>query len=102
MGAAEKQTLFSTTLGCVADFQNGGAWKESEYVDSGVPVTRVTNCQSGTVDLSGCKYLSFSSAKKYERHRLIKGDLIVATVGSHPRLYYCSRPWSCQSSQDEH
>lgn len=84
MGAAEKQTLFSTTLGCVADFQNGGAWKESEYVDSGVPVTRVTNCQSGTVDLSGCKYLSFSSAKKYERHRLIKGDLIVATVGSHP------------------
>ena len=84
MGAAEKQTLFSTTLGCVADFQNGGAWKESEYVDSGVPVTRVTNCQSGTVDLSGCKYLSFSSTKKYERHRLIKGDLIVATVGSHP------------------
>lgn len=84
MGAAEKQVLLSTTLGCVADFQNGGAWKEGEYVDSGVPVTRVTNCQSGTVDLRDCKYLSFSSAKKYERHRLIKGDLIVATVGSHP------------------
>lgn len=84
MGAVEKQALLSTTLGCVADFQNGGAWKENEYVDSGVPVTRVTNCQSGTVDLSGCKYLSFSSAKKYERYRLIKGDLIVATVGSHP------------------
>lgn len=84
MGAAEKQVLLSTTLGCVADFQNGGAWKEGEYVDSGVPVTRVTNCQSGTVDLRECKYLSFSSAKKYERHRLIKDDLIVATVGSHP------------------
>lgn len=84
MGAAEQHELLSTTLGCVVDFQNGGAWKESEYVDSGVPVTRVTNCQSGTVDLSGCKYLSFASAKRYERHQLIKGDLIVATVGSHP------------------
>ena len=84
MDMAEKQKLFSTTLGGVVDFQNGGAWKEDEYVVSGVPVTRVTNCQSGTVDLSGCKYLSFASAKRYEKHQLVEGDLIVATVGSHP------------------
>jgi type I restriction enzyme S subunit len=72
------------TLGEIADFTNGGAWNQEEYVDVGVPVVRVTDVKGETVDLTGCKYLPNSSLKKYERHQLRTGDLVICTVGSHP------------------
>lgn len=71
-------------LNVLAEFQNGGAWKESEYADEGISVVRVTNCKDGSVDLSDCKFLSPSSFEKYAKHELRTGELIVATVGSHP------------------
>ncbi len=71
-------------LGEVANFTNGGAWKQDEYTDTGVPVVRVTDIQNGTVDLTDCKYLSAESRDKYEKHMLCRGDLVITTVGSHP------------------
>jgi type I restriction enzyme S subunit len=68
----------------VACFINGGAWKQSEYVESGVPVVRVSDCKNGVVDLTACKFLPPSSYSKYHKHRLCAGDLVIATVGSHP------------------
>jgi type I restriction enzyme S subunit len=79
-----KQEWVQTKLGSVATFTNGGAWNASEYVDSGIPVVRVTDCQNGTVDVSACKYLSEAAYAKYRKHVITEGDLIVATVGSHP------------------
>jgi type I restriction enzyme, S subunit len=73
-----------TELGKVAMFINGGAWKANEYAEKGIPVVRVTDCQSGTVDLSSCKYLPLSALDRYSAHELVEGDLIIATVGSHP------------------
>lgn len=67
----------------VADFINGGAWNESEYSTSGVPVVRVTDCQEGTITLTNCKYLPNSGLERYPKNILYKGDLIIATVGSH-------------------
>lgn len=72
------------SLDDVASFQNGGAWKESEYEESGVPVVRVTNCKGGTIDLNDCKYLNPASFEKYSKHELSQGDVVIATVGSHP------------------
>ena len=71
-------------LGDVAVFMNGGAWNQNEYVDPGIPVVRVSDCHEGTVDLTDCKYLPASSLSLYAKHRLVHGDLIIATVGSHP------------------
>ncbi|WOX04714.1 restriction endonuclease subunit S [Microbulbifer pacificus] len=71
-------------LGDVAEFQNGGAWNESAYSDSGVKVVRVTNCKNGTIDLDACKFLPEELFDKYARHELKVGDVVVATVGSHP------------------
>lgn len=68
----------------IAELQNGGAWKENEYADTGVCVVRVTDCQSGTIDLRSCKHLPITSFNKYSKHKLLSNDLVIATVGSHP------------------
>ena len=73
-------------LGDVTEFINGGAWSDKEYTEQGVPVVKVTNLKNGTVDLSDVNYIPESSLDKYGRHMLRKGDLVIATVGSHPNL----------------
>ena len=73
-------------LGELVDYVNGGAWPAAAYtVDGkGIPIVRVTDVQNYTVDLSACKYLKPEFKVKYEKHKLLSGDLIVCTVGSHP------------------
>ena len=73
-------------LGDVAEFINGGAWNLIEYSEAGIPVVKVTNLKNGTVDLEDVDYIPESSLDKYARHTLYKGDLVIATVGSHPNL----------------
>jgi len=73
-------------LGDIAEFINGGAWSDKEYTDTGIPVVKVTNLKNGTVDLNEVNYIPESSLDKYGRHILRKGDLVIATVGSHPNL----------------
>ncbi len=73
-------------LGDFAEFINGGAWSDKEYTETGIPVVKVTNLKNETVDLNEVNYIPESSLDKYRRHILKKGDLVVATVGSHPNL----------------
>jgi type I restriction enzyme S subunit len=68
----------------VAEFTNGGAWNQTEYVQSGIPVVRVSDILDRTISLDACKYLPLESLEKYKKHILFEGDLIIATVGSHP------------------
>jgi len=68
------------------EFINGGAWNESEYTDSGIPVLKVSNIKNQTFSLDDIDYLSIEGAKKYAKNLLNQYDLIVATVGSHPNL----------------
>ena len=72
-----------TTLGDVADFANGGAWGQDEYVDCGVPVVRVSDVNGDTLNLDDCKFLDVKSLARYGKHQLEAGDLIICTVGSH-------------------
>jgi type I restriction enzyme, S subunit len=74
----------SKKLDDVAEFTNGGAWNQTEYVDSGIPVVRVSDISDRTINLDSCKYLPLDSLNKYRKHLLFEGDLIIATVGSHP------------------
>jgi restriction endonuclease S subunit len=71
-------------LGDIAEFINGGAWNQNEYSTEGIPVVRVTNLKDDGVDLSDCKFLPPEALAKYSKHILHHGDLIIATVGSHP------------------
>lgn len=73
-------------LGDIADFINGGAWSDKEYVESGIPVVKVTNLKNETVELKDLNFIPESSLDKYQKNILRKGDLVIATVGSHPNL----------------
>ena len=70
-------------IGELCEIVNGGAWKQTEYVDVGIPVIQVSNLQSEKVDTSNLKQLPISSFEKYNKHTIREKDLIIATVGSH-------------------
>ena len=82
-------------LGEICDFFNGGAWSDKEYVPSGIPVLKVTNCKPSGFSLSEIDYLPYSSAQKYQKNKLQIGDVIIATVGSHPNLKDSAAGRSC-------
>lgn len=82
-------------LGEVCDFFNGGAWSDKEYVNEGIPVLKVTNCKSTGFQLDNLNYLSEKSREKYKKNNLIIGDVIVATVESHPNLIESAAGRSC-------
>ncbi len=73
-------------LGEVCEFINGGAWSDKEYVLTGIPVLKVSNCKNNGFVLDGIDYLPEESRKKYSRNELRINDVIIATVGSHPNL----------------
>ena len=62
---------------------NGGAWKQTEYVDDGIPVVQVSNMKNGAIDVSDLKFLPPNSYDRYKKHTLKEWDLVIATVGSH-------------------
>ena len=70
-------------LGDICELINGGAWKQTEYMDDGIPVVQVSNMKNGTIDVSGLKFLPPTSYDRYEKHILKESDLVIATVGSH-------------------
>ena len=82
-------------LGELCDFFNGGAWSDKEYVNAGIPVLKVTNCKSTGFQLDGLNYLSEKSREKYKKNELVIGDVIIATVGSHPNLIESAAGRSC-------
>ena len=67
-------------------FTNGGAWNESEYVSSGLPVIKVSDLKNSVISTDNISYISKKSYKKYQKNELRTNDVIVATVGSHPSL----------------
>lgn len=75
--------MASYTLGDICELINGGAWKQSEYTNDGIPVVQVSNMKNGTIDITDLKFLSSSSIDRYKKHMLKKDDLLIATVGSH-------------------
>jgi type I restriction enzyme S subunit len=71
-------------LGDVCEFVNGGAWSETEYAERGIRVVKVTNLVNGTVIPKDDSFLPSSKYEQYKKHKLVKDDIVVATVGSHP------------------
>ena len=67
------------------EFINGGTWNENEYSLEGIHVVKVTNLvNSGVERKKDDSYLPWSKYEKYQKHKLFEGDVVIATVGSHP------------------
>jgi type I restriction enzyme S subunit len=79
----------------VCDFYNGGAWSDKEYVSDGLPVLKVSNCKNKGFQIDNVNYLPVTLKEKYAKNKLRIGDVIIATVGSHPSLIESAAGRSC-------
>lgn len=82
-------------LGEVCEFINGGAWSDKEYVPSGIPVLKVSNCKNNGFVIDELDFLPEELRGKYSKNELRVGDVIIATVGSHPNLIDSAAGRSC-------
>ena len=71
-------------LGNLIIHQKGFAFKSRDYIDSGIPVVRVSNFTADSISIEDIKYIDHSIAEINHKVRLNTGDIVIATVGSWP------------------
>ena len=72
-----------TPLRYCIDFQEGPGIMASDFLDSGIPLLRVSGVQGRWATLDGCNYLSeVRVAEKWKHFRLNKGDLLISASAS--------------------
>lgn len=69
------------TLSTVATFQNGYAFKSSDWSEVGHPVVKIGNVKPLHIDFDGCSYVSPQTVVGLERFKLSAGDLLVGMTG---------------------
>lgn len=69
------------TLSTVATFQNGYAFKSSDWSEVGHPVIKIGNVKPLHIDFDGCSYVSPQTVVGLERFKLSAGDLLVGMTG---------------------
>lgn len=72
------------TLGELVHHKKGFAFKSKDYVESGVPVVRVTNFTEDGISQNDLKFVSTDIAQENSNVCLKAFDIVVATVGSWP------------------
>lgn len=71
------------SLGEIIDFNNGFAFKSSEFKDEGVPVIRIANIQDGTIDINGMVCIRKDGHyQNMERYKAYPGDILIAMSGA--------------------
>jgi len=68
-------------LGEVAKVKSGFAFSSKDWTDSGVPVVKIANVKDGSLDMSGCSYVSDEVAASGADYRLRRGDILIAMTG---------------------
>jgi type I restriction enzyme S subunit len=70
-----------SSLSSVATFQNGYAFKSSDWIEQGHPVIKIGNVKSLLIDFDGCSFVSPKTVVDLDRFKLIRGDLLVGMTG---------------------
>ena len=68
-------------LGEVAAVRSGYAFKSSDWKDAGIPVVKIANVKGGRLEMSGCSFVSESTAAESGEFQLSTGDILVAMTG---------------------
>lgn len=72
-------------LGDLIEHQKGFAFKSKNYQEKGIPVVRVSNFTSDSIDSNDLKFVSEEHANENQKVALRTNDVIIATVGSWPK-----------------
>jgi type I restriction enzyme S subunit len=74
-------------LDAVTDFQEGPGILAKDFHESGVPLLRLRNIETATVQLAGCNFLDGEKVqKKWSHFGLVEGDLLISTSASLGRV----------------
>jgi type I restriction enzyme S subunit len=71
----------SALLGDVAAVRSGFAFKSSDWIDSGVPVVKITNVKDGRLVMDGCSFVSPEVAVSAAEFHLQTNDILIAMTG---------------------
>ena len=74
----------NVTLGEIASFQKGFAFKSQDYVRSGHRIIRVSNLNKKDYRDSSCLFIDESKSYAYKKYSLYENDAVISTVGSWP------------------
>jgi type I restriction enzyme S subunit len=95
-------------LSDVVDFTSGFAFKSKEYVESGIPVVRISDISETGVNLDNS--VKITAKPEFEKFRLQKSDILIAMSGattgkfgelnSHEKCYLNQRV-GCFRTKDE-
>lgn len=69
-------------LGNYVKLQGGYAFKSDEYVDSGLPIVRITNLENETVHTSGSPCMLPEQLGEFTRFVLSPDDILIAMTGA--------------------
>jgi type I restriction enzyme S subunit len=69
------------TLGELAKFQNGYAFKSKDWTAAGHPVVKIGDVKPGIIDLGSGSYVAPHTTQGLERFELRRGDLLVGMTG---------------------
>jgi type I restriction enzyme S subunit len=76
----------NTYLGDYVNFQNGYAFKSTEYTTKGNYLIRIKNVQQGYIDISDECFVTIPNETKYEKFKLKNGDIVVSLTGNVGRI----------------
>lgn len=68
------------TVGDLARLKSGFAFKSSQWQENGIPVVKIGNVKQGSLDLSGCSYVSPDDARA-SGFELSAGDILIGLTG---------------------
>jgi type I restriction enzyme S subunit len=75
-----------TYLGDYVDFQNGYAFKSSDYTEKGHYLIRIKNVQQGFIEINDECFVNIPSEAKFEKFNLKNGDIVVSLTGNVGRI----------------
>jgi len=75
-----------TKLSDYVEFQNGYAFKSSEYASSGHYLIRIKNVQQGFIEISDKCYVGISKSSDLNKFELKNGDIVISLTGNVGRI----------------
>jgi type I restriction enzyme S subunit len=75
-----------TYLGDYVDFQNGYAFKSSDYTAEGSYLVRIKNVQQGFIEINDECFVKVPNETKFEKFKLKNGDIVVSLTGNVGRI----------------
>ncbi|MEH2466657.1 restriction endonuclease subunit S [Nostoc sp.] len=70
-------------LGDITKVISGFAFKSKDFQDEGIPVIKIKNIRTGTVDISDIQCVNSSFLSLNSKYHVKRGDLLISLTGSH-------------------